>query len=218
MRPQMVTALRLVKVGLVVSAGISSQEKPDLVSSVAIWISRRHLCWMPCLRASFSMANNSRSESTEWINWALPVTSFTLLVWRWPMKCHTMSLGSCWCLVANSWGRFSPKWRWPVWYASKIDSNGCSLETATNLMLGGRLFFIDVMLCVIMPGNEEGGCKTRPYNVIVFSFVVPRVVVEVCRLRRGVAGIWIWVWRLGGRWLWRAVGQGSFCRRQNICG
>ena len=118
---------------------ISSSEKPCLVSSAPRWSSRRMSMTRPFSTAQREMACRRWNESTDCTSFTYGSTSFSLLVCRWPIKCHSTSGGISGTFAASSWGRFSPKTRCPAAYASISRATGWNLDTATRVTPSGSL-------------------------------------------------------------------------------
>ena len=121
---------------------ISASVKPCLVASWLICCSSSTETVRAFSTPQRSILTSSRSVSTLSTRVAYGSTSFSLLVCRWPMKCHCTSEGICGTLAAISCGRLSAKSRCPASYASCSFSSGWNLETATRRVPDGSFDLI----------------------------------------------------------------------------
>ena len=104
-----------------------------------MWSSKSTFMTRSCLAACLLISLSSFKLSTASIIEIYGAIYFTLLVCRWPMKCHWISFGNCstFCFSSCSW--LSPNRRWPSAYAASIYSQGWYLLMATNSTPLGRL-------------------------------------------------------------------------------
>ena len=88
--------------------------KPNLVSSSAIFTWTRQGITRSMAAARFSISSAKCRLSKEWIIKILSTMYFTLLVWRWPIRCQRISEGRWGYFSKISCTLFSPKSRTPA--------------------------------------------------------------------------------------------------------
>ena len=81
----------------------SSGLSPCLDSSCATWISNNTRIVRSCFFACLFTSAKSFKESMLWIKWIKGTISFTLLLCNGPIKCHSISSGSTFCLAPVSY-------------------------------------------------------------------------------------------------------------------
>ena len=89
----------------------TSGAKPPLLASLATFTSSSTSTMRPAPAARRSSSRASSRRSTEWMRSNSASASLTLLVCRWPMRCHGTGRPSSAILALASWTRFSPSAR-----------------------------------------------------------------------------------------------------------
>ena len=90
------------------AASTASGAKPPLLASLATFTCKSASTTRPCAAARRSNSRASSRRSSEWMRSNSSSASLTLLVCRWPIRCHGTGRPSSAILSLASWTRFSP--------------------------------------------------------------------------------------------------------------